>query len=361
MVGVSIVPARRKDLPEFIEFSWSIYANDPLWIPPLRESLVQEISGLSAVSCRWHIQPFLYKSNGVVRGRIAALINPKLVDHNGIPIGQLGYFESVDDPDVAEALVDAGTEWLREQGVRDVLAPCNGGAHRLYRLLVRGFEKTPFLFEPRNPPYYPRLLEHCRFEPRGRWFSYDLTLQEMRGILERLRSILAKRPPRGKIVPLPPDRKQETSARVHAILDECWSGHISYAPMELDEMTEMFSGLLSIMGPYDLTMFVQDHRDVGFGFMYPDYAAQVRALAGNTARWGEWLGKSRATRLILSTSALVPKARKSSTAVAQIAGPLDRRIQEGFQEFVVALVIEGWLSRLAKPTREYVLYGRSLG
>jgi hypothetical protein len=130
--------------------------------------------------------------------------------------------------------------------------------------------------------------------------------------------------------------------------------------MELSEMTEMFSGLLSIMGPYDLTMFVQDHRDVGFGFMYPDYAAQVRSLAGCAARWGEWLGKSRATRLVLSTSALVPQARKSSTAVAQIARPLSMRIQEGFDEFVVALVIEGWLSRLAKPTREYVLYGRSL-
>lgn len=358
---MSIIPAQREELPEFIEFSWSIYANDPLWIPPLRESLLQELSGFSVVSRGWRIQPFLYKINGVVRGRIAAIINPKLIDHKGMPIGQLGYFESIDDPDVAESLVDASIEWLWKQGARDVLAPINGGAHRLYRLLIRGFEQTPFLFEPRNPPYYPRLFEHCRFEPRGRWFSYDLTLKEIRTILDRFHRILAKHPAHGEIVPLPPDRKRETSARVHAILDGCWGGHISYAPMELDEMTEMFSGLLSIMGPYDLTMFVQDHQDVGFAFMYPDYATQVRSLAGNGARWGEWLGESRPKRLVLSTSALVPQARRSSTALAQIHGPLSMRVQDGFEEFVVALVIEGWLSRIAKPTREYVLYGRSLG
>jgi hypothetical protein len=358
---VNIVHAQNKDLPEFIEFAWSIYSNDPLWIPPLRESLLRELSGASAISRRWRIQPFLCKIDGAVRGRIAALINPTLIDRDGVPIGQLGYFECVDDPRIAEALVDAGIEWLRKQGAQEVLAPINGGAHRLYRLLVCGFDRTPFLFEPRNPAYYPRLFEHCRLEPRCRWFSYDLNLEEMRQIHERLRRILVKHPARGEIVALQPNLVKETAARLHAILDDCWSGHIAYAPMEFEEMTEMFAGLLSIMGPYDLSVYVEDHRDAGLAFMYPDYAAEVRSLGGDAARWGEWLGKSRAKRLVVSTSALIPEARKSSAAVAQIVGPLGLALQDGFEEFVVALVIEGWMSRIAVPTREYVLYGRSLG
>lgn len=360
MTGVNIIPAQSEDLAEFIEFPWRIYENDPLWIPPLRESLLQELSGHSPISRRWRIQPFLCKVDGVVCGRIAALINPTLVDNSGVAMGQLGYFECINNARVAEALVEAGIHWLRKQGARDVLAPINGGAHRPYRMLVRGFEQTPFLFEPRNPAYYPQLFEHCRFEPRCRWFSYDLNLEEMRKVLDRFGRILAKHPARGQVVSLQPQRIQETSARVHAILDGCWSGHVAYAPMELDEMTEMFAGLLSIMDPYDIVMFVRDHRDAGFAFMYPDYAAEARSLEGHAGRWGEWLGKSRAQRLVASTSALRPEARNSTASVAMMVGPLAAGIQDGFKECVFALVIEGWLSKLAQATREYVLYGRSL-
>ena len=53
-----------------------------------------------------------------------------------------------------------------------------GWAHRLHRFMVRGFERAPFLFEPRNPPYYPRLFEANGFAPVHRWYSYEISRAE---------------------------------------------------------------------------------------------------------------------------------------------------------------------------------------
>src|SRR5688572_12813091 len=157
-----VLPVHQDEgLSEFVEFPWAIYRDDPIWIPPLREQVFHELSGASAFSRYGRTRLFLCEEGGRVAGRIAAIVNPKLVDRNGSLLGQLGYFECIDDTAVAESLIGAGIEWLKSAGVREVIGPMNGGAHRSHRFLTRGFDREPFLFEPRNPRYYPRLFEQC--------------------------------------------------------------------------------------------------------------------------------------------------------------------------------------------------------
>ena len=89
--------------------------------------------------------------------------------------------------------------------------------------------------------------------------------------------------------------------------------------------------------------------------------ADVRALAGDANGWGRWLGTSRPTRLVLHTAALLPDARSSSTAMSLVAWGLRRGLDQGFEQFVFAVVVEGFLSRTSGQTREYALYGRPIG
>ena len=347
-------------LAEFVECSWTVNSRDPLWVPPLRERVVYELSGRSAFSRYGRFQLFLCEADGRIAGRIAALVNPRLLDSGGRALGQLGYFECVDEPEVASALIGAGIDWLQAQQLHQVVAPMNGGAHRAHRFLTRGFDQAPFLFEPRNPPYYPALFERCGFEPISRWFSYDLSRQQAADRLQKLNRVLARRPAPGRIEELQTGQSPETIVRLHRLLDRCWSGHMGYASIELDEFAEVFGGALAIMGPGHVSAFAQDDEDVGFAFVYPDYAQEMRALDGHADGWGRWLGKSRATRIVVSTSALFPEARRSSSAMAQVAWGLQHAIAGGFNDAVVALVVEGWLSRIGEQTRDYALYARSL-
>ena len=47
--------------------------------------------------------------------------------------------------------------------------------------------------------------------------------------------------------------------------------------------------------------------------------------------------------------------------LAQVVWGLQHAVAEDFNDAVVALVVEGWLSRIGEQTREYALYGRTLG
>jgi hypothetical protein len=348
------------ELLEFVEFPWRLYADDPSWVPPLREQILYDLSGASAFARYGRSQLFLCQENGRTAGRIAALINPRLTDEDGRVFGQLGYFECVDDPDTAAALVDAGVSWLRAQGTRAVLAPMNGGAHKAHRLMTRGFDCDPFLFEPRNPAYYPSLLAKTGFTPVHRWFSYELDRAEASETLGRFDRMLARRPPPGSIENLGPERAQEVTLRVHRLLDECWRGHVGYAHIDLDEFSEVFSGGLSIMSPGNVGIFHGGGKDLGFSFVFPDYVDDVRALAGQAAGWGNWLGKSRPDRLVLHTAALVPEVRAKTAAMAQVAWALRTGMSSGYERQVIALAVEGFLGRIGEMTREYTLYGRAI-
>jgi hypothetical protein len=356
-----IVPVHHADgLSEFIETPWTVHREDPLWIPPLREQVFYELSNHSAFSRYGRFQLFMCEVDGKVVGRIAALVNPRLTDRSGNVLGQLGYFECVKDVAVARALIDAGQDWLRSQGAHEVLAPMNGGAHRAHRFLTQGFDTAPYLFEPRNPQYYPRFFEQCGFISAYRWFGYELSVQEAAQHVRNLDRLLARRPPLGELRNVEVGRPEEVIHRIHGLLDGCWEGHVGYAPLELEEFAEVFRGGLSITTTGNVSVLVHGDRDLGFGLTYPDYAIDVRALGGRAADWGKWLGVSRPKRLVLHTAAFLPEARHHSGAMAVLAWGLHHAINGGFEDVVIALVVEGFLGKVGKRTREYSLYSRSL-
>jgi hypothetical protein len=357
---ITILPVQGQEgLAEFVEFPRTVYADDPLWIPPLRQQILHELSDAGAFARYGRRQLFLCEADGKPAGRIAASVNPRLVDGSGTAIGQLGYFECVNDPGVAAALVQAGVAWLRSQGCADIVGPMNGGAHRTHRLMTRGFDRDPFLFEPRNPSYYPALFEGCGFTPVHRWFGYEFDRPRAEELNAQFDRVLGRRPPACEIVEVPLDRLDEIVGRVYRLLDGCWEGHVGYARLDLPEFAEVFGGALSIMRTGNVSVSVQDGRDVGFTLIYPDYADDVRALDGDASGWGRWLGGSRPTRFVLHTAALIPEARTGSAALAQVAWGVRGALTGGFEKVVVALAVEGFVSRIGEQTREYALYSYS--
>jgi hypothetical protein len=46
--------------------------------------------------------------------------------------------------------------------------------------------------------------------------------------------------------------------------------------------------------------------------------------------------------------------------MAQVAWGLRHVITGGFEDAVVALVVEGWLSKIGEQAREYTLYARAI-
>ena len=61
---------------------------------------------------------FLAERDGEPVGRISAQVDQRWDEYQGGSDAMFGFFETVDDPEVATALLDAASEWARERGPR---------------------------------------------------------------------------------------------------------------------------------------------------------------------------------------------------------------------------------------------------
>jgi len=354
------------DVDAFIELAFQLNAGDPRWIPPMRGRARQELTGADAFGRYGRMQLFCCEADGHLVGRLAAIINSRLVDGGGHPVGQIGYFESIDDTAVAQALFDAAFAWLRAAGARQVWGPMNGGPHRQHRVMTSGFDREPFLFEPRNPAHYPRLFLSAGFSPRATWYSIDTSSEHLREALARQPMLRVRRETarRYEVERVDVADAATVLRRLHALLDAMWTGHLAYTSLDLAEFAELFAPALSLMTNGDLHIGVDraSRRDVGCAFSYPDYAAEVRALDGEAASWGGWLREGRRPpRLVLHTIGAAPEVRRTGLASALMRAAFEHCVAE-YEEGVLAVIVEelGALQKIGPPTRHYALFARVL-
>ncbi|MDP7529924.1 MAG: N-acetyltransferase, partial [Candidatus Marinimicrobia bacterium] len=90
-------------------------------------------------------------------------------------VGFFGFFECIDDKDVAHALFKQAEEWLSDQGLRTVRGPMNFTINDECGLLIDAFDLPPVLLMTYNPPYYQELVESYGFEKSQDLYAYRIT------------------------------------------------------------------------------------------------------------------------------------------------------------------------------------------
>ena len=101
---IQIKPVESKaDWSAFIDFPWTIYKNDPVWVPPLKIA-VRDLLDVNKNPFFKHASmcPFLAFRDGKAVGRVIALVDD---NHNKVhneKVGFFGFFECIDDLKVAK-------------------------------------------------------------------------------------------------------------------------------------------------------------------------------------------------------------------------------------------------------------------
>jgi len=137
MSDVRVRPvASRREKRAFLELPWILYRGDPNWIPPLR------IDQKEMVGYRPHpfyrnnaVQTFLAYRSGEVCGRIAAILNRDHNEYYSERRGFFGFFECVDDAEVAARLFDPRKAEIYQRLGLQTIAPTTWGIHRMAELL----------------------------------------------------------------------------------------------------------------------------------------------------------------------------------------------------------------------------------
>ena len=126
MSDVVVKPVKGwKDRRRFTELPWSLYRDDPNWIPPLRGNQKELVDYTRHPFYQnAEIQTFLACRNGEAVGRVGAIVNREHNRRYNERRGFFGFFESIDDQARGQRLVRCGPR-LAEHS-RDAIDPWPG-------------------------------------------------------------------------------------------------------------------------------------------------------------------------------------------------------------------------------------------
>lgn len=315
--ALEVVPVTsRTDLEAFIEFPWRIYKDDPQWVPPLVDEMKKVLDrGKHPYHQHAESAYFLARRDGDVVGRITATINHLSNEFHDTKIGNFGFFECIDDEEVARALLETAAEWVAARGMSSIMGPMNFSTNDELSspgILVDGFDTPPVILMSHNPPYYARLVEAAGFAKCKDLLSYWCDMTE---VSERLvRGI--ERLGRGQNVTLRTlDMKHLDAeiARIKEIYNSAWERNWGFVPMTEAEFDYMAESIRPIINPRLCIIAEIEGEPVGFALQLPDYNVAFKKMNGRMLPfgWAKFLWykrKIRHTRVI--TMGVKPDHRK---------------------------------------------------
>lgn len=119
------------------------------------------------------IKYFAAYKNGVPSGRIMAFIDSNYNRQHKNNFGWFGLFETIDNTETAELLLDAAANYLKNNSCSIILGPAKFNASGEIGCLVDGFECKPYFMEPYNAPYYGSFIEKYGFNKENDWYSIN--------------------------------------------------------------------------------------------------------------------------------------------------------------------------------------------
>jgi GNAT superfamily N-acetyltransferase len=144
----------------FLVFPWTIYAKDPLWVPPLlaeREKATDPKRGLFFKNGSADF--FIAWKDGKPAGTICCAEDTSETRARGHGECMFGFFECVEEYAVAEALFRRAEEWARAHRMSAIYGPYNLDREDSRGILVDGFDRPPPILCGHNPPYYKDYCE----------------------------------------------------------------------------------------------------------------------------------------------------------------------------------------------------------
>jgi 8-amino-7-oxononanoate synthase len=276
-VRLRVVNGQKEKL-EFIRLSWSLHKDDPNWVPPLEMDRMRLIDEKKNPFYKHALlRLWLAERDGRVVGRIGAIVNETHNRLYGDKVGFFGFFESINDQDVTNTLINTASEWLYEQGMTTIRGPVSPSMNDEVGLLVEGFDKLPAIQMAYNPPYYAELLEKAGFRKERDLFAWQVEYPQcLNEKLERVTDALRQRG-NIQIRNLNMKKYPDEVERIKRIYNQAWQANWGFVPMTDEEMDLMAYELKQIVDANYVLFAEKDGETIGFALAVPDVNQAFKA------------------------------------------------------------------------------------
>jgi GNAT superfamily N-acetyltransferase len=320
-----ITPVSGKaDLKAFVDLPWSIYADDPNWVPPLKDEVYSLLTpGRNSFHEHADHEYFLARRGNEVTGRISAHIDHLAI---GMPAeqgmgpgtGNFGMFEAK-DPASATALINAAEGWLRNRGMTRVLGPISLSIWEEPGLLVKGFDHPATVMMGHARPVYRSWIEGAGYSAVKTLNTYELDItKEFPPLIQRIIQS-GERNERINIRRVDKSKFDREAAIILAILNEAWGRNWGFVPIT-DHEVEHFGKQLKPIVFEDLIRIAElDGEPVAFMITLPDLNEALGPLNGSLYPFGWakllwWLHKPQCRTMRVPLMGVVQRLQSSRMA-----------------------------------------------
>jgi len=288
----------KRDLKKFVKVPFAVHKDHPEWVPPL---ILDRMAFLNRSKNPYfdhaEVELWIAEKDGVPVGRISAQIDERWDDYRGGNDGQFGFFETIDDAEVANALLDTGSQWLAGMGRDRVYGPMDFTTNDELGIQIDGFDVKPVILENCHQPYFQTLVEGNGFTKAMDLLMWHLEMGKLKKGLEFHPAIhesaqksldehgITIRKMRRKDLPT-------EMAKFHEVYNEAWGDNWGFVPITKEEV-EFHAKTLKLVLDEDWGMIAEtaDGNVVGAALTLPDINQVLAKMNGRVlpAGWFHFL------------------------------------------------------------------------
>jgi GNAT superfamily N-acetyltransferase len=274
---------------QYAIFPWQIYQGDPLWVPPLVPDRLKQLNPEEGTFFQHgKADFFLAYKDSQLAGTIMAAEDRSSNQSRHLTDAMFGFFECVNDQEVANALFDTAQAWARAHGLNRLVGPFHQDYDSAYGILIEGRDRPPVISCGHTPAYYEDLVVHYGFEPYrpdNIAFAVDITKETRE--FKLLHKLAAKAEQRGTVVIREArlDEWDREADRIHFLLNKALAHLVDYVGWDREALNDTLEPFRKYADP-ELVLFADvGDRTVGFFPGIPNLNEILHHLNGLRYPW----------------------------------------------------------------------------
>ena len=263
----------RKALLEFVRFPDELYRDCPQYVPALHSDQVKSLTRVAPLDYCTH-KLWLVRDGDRVAGRICAMVNPRYNERYGRKRARFGWFDCIEDLEVARLLLGTAEAWAREQG-----------------MLVEGYENIPPFNCLYNFPYYNDFVQALGYGKECDWLQYKMVANH--GVPDKARRVSKLVQERynlhfGSIARLKKD-KALVRKFFQVYNDSFAESVMNFVPLTDKEIDEEAASVMPFITDKASCLLLDGNDEiVAFGISFPSISRALQKAKGSLFPFGWW-------------------------------------------------------------------------
>ncbi len=278
----------RRDLRRFVKFPDRLYRDCPQYVPALHADQIKSLTKVSTLRYCTRKMWLAFRGNEVV-GRICGMVNPRYNELYNKKRARFGWFDTINDLEVARLLLGTAEAWAKEQGMDEIHGPLYYNTLGKQGMLVEGFDNIPPFNCLYNFPYYADLVTALGYEKECDWLQYKMVANE--GVPDKVHRVAGMLKERyhlheGSFDQLKKDKKMVDY--FFKVYNESFASSVyNFIPFTQEEIDEEAASVLPFVNDKVSSIVLDENNElVAFGIAFPSISKALQKARGRLFPFG---------------------------------------------------------------------------